>query len=61
MAAAFFLFLCLFPAQGFVTVCRDVLLVGLGDEEFNGQILHLCSVILLSGEAVLDRVTTRNP
>uniref|UniRef100_A0A3P8N6D9 Non-SMC condensin II complex, subunit G2 n=1 Tax=Astatotilapia calliptera TaxID=8154 RepID=A0A3P8N6D9_ASTCA len=32
----------------FLTVCRDVLLVGLGDETFKGQILHLCSLILLS-------------
>ncbi|CAL8400223.1 unnamed protein product [Gadus morhua 'NCC'] len=39
--------------EGFVTVCRDVLLVGLGDEEFNGQILHLCSVILLSERGYL--------
>lgn len=29
---------------------RDVLLVGLGDETFKGQILHLCSLILVSGE-----------
>lgn len=36
--------------QSFLTVCRDVLLVGLGDEMFKGQILHLCSLALLSGE-----------
>ena len=47
--------------QGFLTVGRDVLLVGLGDEEFKGQILHLCSVILLSGESHLDRVRASNP
>ncbi|XP_026217742.1 condensin-2 complex subunit G2 isoform X2 [Anabas testudineus] len=34
--------------KDFLTVCRDVLLVGLGDEKFKGQILHLCSLILLS-------------
>ncbi|XP_069015631.1 condensin-2 complex subunit G2 [Embiotoca jacksoni] len=34
--------------ESFLTVCRDVLLVGLGDEEFKGQIVHLCSLILLS-------------
>ncbi|GAA6215069.1 condensin-2 complex subunit G2 [Lates japonicus] len=34
--------------ESFLTVCRDVLLVGLGDETFKGQILHLCSLILLS-------------
>ncbi|KAM4533926.1 condensin-2 complex subunit G2 isoform 1-T2 [Odontesthes bonariensis] len=34
--------------ESFLTVCRDVLLVGLGDEAFKGQILHLCSLVLLS-------------
>ncbi|XP_053268370.1 condensin-2 complex subunit G2 isoform X1 [Pleuronectes platessa] len=34
--------------ESFLAVCRDVLLVGLGDEEFKGQILHLCSLVLLS-------------
>ncbi|KAM7369819.1 hypothetical protein PAMP_011110 [Pampus punctatissimus] len=34
--------------ESFLTVCRDILLVGLGDETFMGQILHLCSLILLS-------------
>ncbi|XP_044033213.1 condensin-2 complex subunit G2 isoform X2 [Siniperca chuatsi] len=34
--------------ESFLTVCRDVLLVGLGDETFKGQILHLCSLTLLS-------------
>ncbi|XP_034717878.1 condensin-2 complex subunit G2 isoform X2 [Etheostoma cragini] len=34
--------------ESFLMVCRDVLLVGLGDETFKGQILHLCSLILLS-------------
>lgn len=31
-------------------MCSDVIRVGLGDEEFKGQVLHLCSVVLLSGE-----------
>ncbi|KAJ8419130.1 hypothetical protein AAFF_G00006290 [Aldrovandia affinis] len=31
-----------------LTVCKDVVMVGLADEEFKGQVLHLCSVILLS-------------
>ncbi|KAJ0059729.1 hypothetical protein NL108_011219, partial [Boleophthalmus pectinirostris] len=34
--------------EGFLSVCRDVLLVGLSEETFRGQILHLCSLILLS-------------
>ncbi|XP_072307058.1 condensin-2 complex subunit G2 [Eucyclogobius newberryi] len=34
--------------EGFLLVCRDVLIVGLSDETFRGQILHLCSLILLS-------------
>ncbi|XP_028288845.1 condensin-2 complex subunit G2 [Parambassis ranga] len=34
--------------ESFLTVCRDLLLVGLGDEKFKGQILHLCSLVLLS-------------
>ncbi|XP_032360286.1 condensin-2 complex subunit G2 [Etheostoma spectabile] len=34
--------------ESFLMVCRDVLLVGLGDETFKGQILHLCSLTLLS-------------
>ncbi|XP_022622896.1 condensin-2 complex subunit G2 isoform X1 [Seriola dumerili] len=34
--------------ESFLTVCRDILLVGLGDETFKGQILHLCSLVLLS-------------
>ncbi|XP_034024077.1 condensin-2 complex subunit G2 [Thalassophryne amazonica] len=34
--------------ESFLTVCRDVLLLGLGDESFKGQILHLCSLVLLS-------------
>ncbi|CAJ1082067.1 condensin-2 complex subunit G2 isoform X1 [Xyrichtys novacula] len=34
--------------ESFLTVCRDVFLVGLGDETFKGQILHLCSLTLLS-------------
>ncbi|XP_029934938.1 condensin-2 complex subunit G2 [Myripristis murdjan] len=39
--------------ESFLTVCRDVLLVGLGDETFKGQILHLCSLILLSEKGYL--------
>ncbi|MEQ2177105.1 hypothetical protein GOODEAATRI_000387 [Goodea atripinnis] len=41
---------CFFDAslQSFLMVCRDVFLVGLGDETFKGQILHLCSLVLLS-------------
>ncbi|XP_047185825.1 condensin-2 complex subunit G2 isoform X1 [Scophthalmus maximus] len=34
--------------ESYLTLCRDVLLVGLGDETFKGQILHLCSLVLLS-------------
>ncbi|TKS87656.1 G2 Chromosome-associated protein [Collichthys lucidus] len=34
--------------ESFLTVCRDVFLVGLGDETLKGQILHLCSLTLLS-------------
>ncbi|XP_047204958.1 condensin-2 complex subunit G2 isoform X1 [Girardinichthys multiradiatus] len=34
--------------ESFLMVCRDVFLVGLGDETFKGQILHLCSLVLLS-------------
>lgn len=34
--------------EGFLAVCRDVLLVSLADETFKGQTLHLCSLILLS-------------
>uniref|UniRef100_A0A8C3ATL9 Non-SMC condensin II complex, subunit G2 n=1 Tax=Cyclopterus lumpus TaxID=8103 RepID=A0A8C3ATL9_CYCLU len=36
--------------QSFLSVCRDVLLVGLADDTFKGKILHLCSLTLLSGE-----------
>uniref|UniRef100_A0A8C6UVV3 Non-SMC condensin II complex, subunit G2 n=1 Tax=Neogobius melanostomus TaxID=47308 RepID=A0A8C6UVV3_9GOBI len=39
--------------EGFLTVCRDVILVGLSDEEFRGQILHLCSLILVSESGYL--------
>ncbi|KAF7669955.1 hypothetical protein LDENG_00105460 [Lucifuga dentata] len=39
--------------ESFLTACRDVFLVGLGDETFKGQILHLCSLILLSEEGYL--------
>lgn len=35
--------------QTFLTVCRDVLLVGVGDEELMRHILHLCSLTLPSG------------
>ncbi|KAM4543917.1 condensin-2 complex subunit G2 [Fundulus diaphanus] len=34
--------------ESFLTVCRDVVLVGLGDETFKSQILYLCSLILIS-------------
>ncbi|KAK5897746.1 hypothetical protein CgunFtcFv8_015223 [Champsocephalus gunnari] len=34
--------------ESFLTLCRDVLLVGFGDEAFKGLILHLCSLTLLS-------------
>lgn len=35
--------------QTFLTVCRDVLLVGVGDEELMRHVLHLCSLTLPSG------------
>ncbi|XP_047468058.1 condensin-2 complex subunit G2 [Mugil cephalus] len=35
--------------ESFLSASRDVLLVGLGDETFKGQVLHLCSLILVSG------------
>ncbi|KAJ8277591.1 hypothetical protein GJAV_G00077250, partial [Gymnothorax javanicus] len=31
-----------------LTVFKDVVMVGLADEEFKGHVLHLCSVVLLS-------------
>uniref|UniRef100_A0A3P9KMK7 Non-SMC condensin II complex, subunit G2 n=1 Tax=Oryzias latipes TaxID=8090 RepID=A0A3P9KMK7_ORYLA len=34
--------------ESFLTVCCDVILVDLGDEKFYSEILHLCSVLLLS-------------
>ncbi|XP_046880191.1 condensin-2 complex subunit G2 [Hypomesus transpacificus] len=34
--------------ESFLTVCRDMIRVGLGDEEFKGHLLHLCSLVLLS-------------
>ncbi|XP_029482637.1 condensin-2 complex subunit G2-like isoform X1 [Oncorhynchus nerka] len=36
-----------------LTVSRDVIRVGLGDEEFKGQVLHLCSIVLLSEKGYL--------
>lgn len=39
--------------EGFLAVCRDVLLVRLADETFRSQILHLCSLILLSDAGYL--------
>ncbi|XP_056155721.1 condensin-2 complex subunit G2 [Lampris incognitus] len=39
--------------ESFLTVCRDILLVGLVDEELKGQMLHLCSLILLSEKGYL--------
>ncbi|XP_041823460.1 condensin-2 complex subunit G2 [Melanotaenia boesemani] len=35
-------------SESFLSICHDILLVGLGDETFRNQILHLCSLILLS-------------
>uniref|UniRef100_A0A3Q3FX96 Non-SMC condensin II complex, subunit G2 n=1 Tax=Labrus bergylta TaxID=56723 RepID=A0A3Q3FX96_9LABR len=37
----------------FLTVCRDVILVGLADKAFKDQILHLCLLTLVSGECYL--------
>ncbi|XP_015232966.1 PREDICTED: condensin-2 complex subunit G2 isoform X1 [Cyprinodon variegatus] len=34
--------------ESFLTLCRDIFLVGLGDEIFKGEILHMCSLILNS-------------
>uniref|UniRef100_A0A3B3BD34 Non-SMC condensin II complex, subunit G2 n=1 Tax=Oryzias melastigma TaxID=30732 RepID=A0A3B3BD34_ORYME len=34
--------------NSFLTVCRDVILVDLSDEKFYSEILHLCSIVLLS-------------
>lgn len=55
--------ICFFVAsyQSFLTVCWDVLLVGLGDETFKGQILHLCSLILLAGEGDCRHLKERLP
>ncbi|XP_029612013.1 condensin-2 complex subunit G2 [Salmo trutta] len=39
--------------ENFLTVCSDVIRVGLGDEEFKGQVLHLCSVVLISEKGYL--------
>ncbi|KAK6292869.1 hypothetical protein J4Q44_G00363700 [Coregonus suidteri] len=39
--------------ESLLMVCRDVIRVGLGDEEFKGQILHLCSIVLLSEKGYL--------
>ncbi|XP_029001424.1 condensin-2 complex subunit G2 isoform X1 [Betta splendens] len=39
--------------ESFLSVGRDVFLVGLGDETFKSQILHLCSLIILSGAGYL--------
>ncbi|XP_038829154.1 condensin-2 complex subunit G2-like isoform X1 [Salvelinus namaycush] len=36
-----------------LTVSKDVIRVGLGDEEFKGQVLHLCSIVLLSEKGYL--------
>lgn len=44
--------LTLYFNQNFLSVCRDVVLVGLADETFKGQILDMCSLILHSGECV---------
>ncbi|XP_010901094.1 condensin-2 complex subunit G2 [Esox lucius] len=39
--------------ENLLTVCRDVIRVGLGDQEFTGQVLHLCSVVLVSEKGYL--------
>ncbi|KAJ8010221.1 hypothetical protein DPEC_G00072750 [Dallia pectoralis] len=39
--------------ESLLTVCRDVIRVGLGDEEFKGQVLHLCSLVLVSEKGYL--------
>ncbi|KAI1889174.1 hypothetical protein AGOR_G00176360, partial [Albula goreensis] len=36
-----------------LTVFKDVVMVGLADDEFKGQVLHLCSVVLLSEKGYL--------
>jgi len=46
--------------QSFLSVCRDVLLVGLADDTFKGKILHLCSLTLLSGEWFKKYFTVKN-
>ncbi|KAJ3611370.1 hypothetical protein NHX12_021386 [Muraenolepis orangiensis] len=40
-------------ALGLLMVCRDVVLVGLGDQVFKDHLLHLCSVVLLSEKGYL--------
>ncbi|XP_060920433.1 condensin-2 complex subunit G2 isoform X1 [Labrus mixtus] len=39
--------------ESFLTVCRDVILVGLADKAFKDQILHLCLLTLVSGAGYL--------
>uniref|UniRef100_A0A4W5KSR1 Uncharacterized protein n=1 Tax=Hucho hucho TaxID=62062 RepID=A0A4W5KSR1_9TELE len=39
--------------ESLLTVSRDVIRVGLGDEEFKGKVLHLCSIVLLSEKGYL--------
>ncbi|KAM6989164.1 condensin-2 complex subunit G2-like [Tautogolabrus adspersus] len=39
--------------ESFLTVCRDVILVGLADKAFTDQILHLCLLTLVSDAGYL--------
>ncbi|KAL1006796.1 hypothetical protein UPYG_G00077220 [Umbra pygmaea] len=39
--------------ENLLTACRDLIRVGLADEEFKGQVLQLCSVILVSEKGFL--------
>ncbi|KAG7488436.1 hypothetical protein MATL_G00034550 [Megalops atlanticus] len=42
--------------ESYLTVCRDVVMVGLADEEFKGQVLHLCLSVLKSEKGCLCMV-----
>ncbi|XP_036378397.1 condensin-2 complex subunit G2 [Megalops cyprinoides] len=42
--------------ESYLTVCRDVVMVGLADEEFKGQVLHLCLSVLQSEKGYLCMV-----
>ncbi|XP_041669666.1 condensin-2 complex subunit G2 isoform X1 [Cheilinus undulatus] len=39
--------------ESFLSVCRDIILVGLGDKTFKGQILHLCLISVMSDAGYL--------